>query len=1059
MHDDHRITERRIRRLLDERIRPAIYGPGTPLNVSVHHVDGEPIGVEAAREANYEPCQVGEPWGPAWGTSWFRLTGQVPHELAGRRVEALVDLGFISGQVGFNAEGLVWDEVGPRHGLHPARRWSLVADPAAGGERVDLLVEAAANPFVNMNAPTPLGDVLTAPTTPMYRLTQAEVAALNVEVWHLALEVDFLLRLGWQLDTVGSRKLRILAALSRAADALGLDDVAGRAAAARGELSEVLAAPAVASEHRVTAIGHAHIDTAWLWPLRETRRKCARTFANSLRLIEEDPDYRFGCSQAAQYQWMVDEYPTVAEDISAAVAAGRWVPLGGMWVEADGNLPSGESMARQFLHGQRFFREHYGVTCTETWIPDVFGYPASLPQIFRLGGTDNFVTQKISWNRTNAFPHHTFLWEGLDGTAIPTHFPPADTYNSEIDPGELVPAARRFAERAVAGRSLLAFGHGDGGGGPTREMMARIALASDCEAVPRVEVGSPAEFFASALEELPDPPRWVGELYLEMHRGTYTAQAKTKAGNRRCEGLLREVEWWALAAAGGRPETAYPLAELADLWREVLTLQFHDILPGSSIAWVHREAEEAFARIQRNCERLIDESLGSIARAAGLPGVLLANPAPHDRPGVQVVAWPEETELADGAQRLADGRVAVSADVPAGGWTVVPPGGGASLADEPVAIHSRPGGGGTMSNGLLTLAWDDDGLVTSLVDHRVDGGREVIRPGQRGNVLELSDDLPLEYDAWDLEAYYTNSTVQLLVADGVEVVDEGPLVVALVVRRTFGQSTFTQTLRLSAGSPRVDIDYDIEWAETDKVLKVAWPVDVHTREVASEVQFGHVVRPVHQNTSWDAARFEFCAHRWIDASERGYGVALLNDAKYGHDALDGNLRQTLLTASTYPDPAADRGRHRFTLAVLPHVGDLAEAQVVAEAWRLNNPVRALSLGPGVEQGGDSGDAPGPTAAPKVPVVCSNPGVTVEAAKAAEDGSGDLVIRLAEVHGARARATITLGAPADSLAVCDLLEDELPAGDDRRGGTLAELASPTEVAVELHPFKVLTLRLG
>ncbi|NLH65990.1 MAG: alpha-mannosidase [Candidatus Microthrix parvicella] len=1058
MHDEPHIAERRIRRLLDERIRPVIYGPGAPLAVTAHHVDGEPIGVDEAEAATFAPFSVGDPWGPAWGTTWFRMSGTVPPEMAGRRVEAVVDLGFVTGQVGFNAEGLVWRDGAPLHGLHPARQWSLISADAQGGERANLLVEAAANPFVNFNVTTQAGDVLTAAKSPLYRLARAELAPLNTEVWHLALEIDFLLRLGWQLDTAsGSRKLRLMRALGGAADALDLDDVVGSAAAARAELAEVLAAPAVASEHRTFAIGHAHIDTAWLWPLRETHRKCARSFANSLDLIANDPDYRFGCSQAVQYQWMIDEYPSVAEGIAEAVAADRWVPLGGMWVEADGNLPSGEAMARQFLHGQRFFREHYGVTCREAWIPDVFGYPASLPQIFALGGADAFVTQKISWNRTNTFPHHTFLWEGLDGTTLPTHFPPANTYNSEIDPGELVPAARTFAERAVANTSLLPFGHGDGGGGPTREMMARITLASDLESVPRVAVGSPAEFFAEALAELPDPPRWVGELYLEMHRATYTAQAKTKAGNRRSEALLREVEWWALTATGGGPDDAYPLAELDELRKEMLTLQFHDILPGSSIAWVHREAEDSYGRIIDRCEALIADSLGRVVSAAsGSVNVMLANPAPHPRPGVHVVSWPDGVPHPPGSQLLADGRVAIEADLPAGGWAEP----SSDSAIEPVLVVAAPDGGGTtanrtMTNGLLTLTWDDDGLVTSLVDHRVTGDREVLRSGEGGNVLELSEDLPLEFDAWDLEAYYANSTEALTVADSVEVIDHGPMVASLRITRSHGRSTFTQVVQMVAGSPRIDIAYDIDWAETDKVLKVAWPVDVHTHEVASEIQYGHVVRPVHQNTSWDAARFEFCAHRWIDASERGYGVALLNDAKYGHDALDGTLRQTLLTASTYPDPAADKGRHHFTLAVLPHLGDLAEGEVVTEGWRLNNPVRAA---PVAGASGDSGATSGSQAvAPAPPVTCEIPGVTIEAAKAAEDGSGDLVVRLAEVHGARVSGTITLGAPARSVQVCDLLEDELSAVDGRRDGTEAQLMGDTVVEVTLHPFKVLTLR--
>ena len=504
--------------------------------------------------------------------------------------------------------------------------------PAA--TRVDLYVEAAANPDMTGGwawAPTPLGDPATAGDDPLYRLGAVELAELDVDVWTLIQDIWTLTGLVEALPGDLPRRAEVLRALERAVDAVDPDAVAATAAAGRAELAEVLGRPAYASAHRVYAVGHAHIDSAWLWPVRETVRKVTRTFANALQLMDRDEEFVFAASSAQQYAWVRDHQPELFARIRKRAAEGRFVPVGGMWVESDTNMPGGEALARQLVYGAAFFRDELGVESDGVWLPDSFGYSAALPQIAAAAGRRWLLTQKISWNDTNRFPHHTFAWEGIDGTRILTHFPPVDTYNAELSGGELARAQRQFAEKGRANTSLVPFGWGDGGGGPTREMLAAAHRTRDLEGSPTVRVARPTEFFAAAAAEYPAPPVWVGELYLEYHRGTYTTQARTKRGNRRSEHLLREAELWATTAAV-RAGADYPVETLRRCWETVLLQQFHDILPGTSIAWVHRQAEREYARVAEELETVIADALTLLVG----PGdrELAANAGPYAVDGV-----------------------------------------------------------------------------------------------------------------------------------------------------------------------------------------------------------------------------------------------------------------------------------------------------------------------------------------------------------------------------------------------------------------------------------------
>ncbi|MEV6423645.1 glycoside hydrolase family 38 C-terminal domain-containing protein [Streptomyces sp. NPDC051662] len=1008
MHDDRKLVEARLERVLRERIRPAVHPVTTPLAVEIWSTAGEPVPVAEGLAAPTVPIAPGTPWGLPWGTSWFKVTGSVPAEWSGRTVEAVLDLGFTPRTPGFQCEGLVYRPDGtPVKGLHPRNAYVRVGSPVTGGEQVHWHIEAASNPDLDGSGvpfqPTPMGDKATAGEAPQYVLGEMRLVVFDETVWNLVMDLEVLGELMVELPLDGARRWEILRAVGRALDAVDLQDVNGTAQAARDELAGVLAAPATPAAHRISAVGHAHIDSAWLWPLRETVRKVARTASNMTALLDEEPDFVFAMSQAQQFAWIKEHRPEVYARVTKAVAEGRFVPTGGMWVESDTNMPGSEAMARQFVHGKRFFLEEFGIESDEAWLPDTFGFAAGLPQIIRAAGATRLLTQKISWSRTNSFPHHTFSWEGIDGSRVFTHFPPVDSYNCEMAGRQIAHAARNFKEKGVATRSLAPTGYGDGGGGTTREMVAKAARMRSLEGAATVEWEAPADFFAKAEAEYPDPPVWVGELYLELHRATLTSQAGTKRGNRRSESLLTEAELWA-ATAAARADMPYPYEELDRIWKTVLLHQFHDILPGSSIAWVHREARETYARLAAELEGIIAGAQRALAGDAPGGAELVFNSAPHAR-----------------------------GSVPAGGASVL------TAQGDAVSPVPREGGGYVLANGLLRVEIDGRGLVVSAYDRVTD--REAIAPGQAANLLQLHPDFPNQWDAWDVDAFYRNVGSDLTEVARLDV--EGT---SVRVERVFGASRVTQLLSVPADAKRLDIDTEVDWHETERFLKLAFPLDVKADRYASETQFGHVYRPTHQNTSWEWAKFEACNHRFVHIDEPGWGVAVVNDATYGHDVTrtvrtgpdagtTTTVRASLLRAPRYPDPETDQGVHRFRHALVPGatIGD-----AVREGHRANLPERRVT---------------GSAAAAVAPLVTTdNDAVVVSAVKLADDRSGDLVVRLYEAHGGRARATVRIDAFATDRAVTtDLLERPLA---DAEPPTAADGG----VVLALHPFQMVTLRL-
>jgi len=839
-----------------------------PLTVEQWDLDGEPLPVPEALAAlpdRVRPAAVGDGWAPAWGTTWFRLRGQVPDAWAGRPVDVVVDLGYDGWGPGFQAEGLIVTPTGqPVVGLHPRRQRYPAWLEAGAGWPIEVLVEAAANPSAG---PGERGtDPVARSAGPVYRLARADLAVPDLAVAALALDLDVCATLLAVNDS--SRGVSRLADDARVADVSAAVTAACDlveagtpefVAAARAALAAVLAVPAPDDAPRLSLVVHAHHDTAWMWPIRETQRKAVRTYANVLALMNEDDGLTFAGSQALHGQWIRERHPDMWDRVRRRAREGRWVPVGGMWVESDVLLASGESLARQLLHGQRFFADELGREARTGWLPDCFGFTPALPQLLAQAGIGSFLTQKLSWNDTNRFPHRSFWWEGLDGTRVLCHFPTVDTYNADLATHDLLMVTRTDDRHRHHPESLAPLGYGDGGGGPTREMLERASRMRSVLGLPRTEHVDPDTFFERLREhDAAEPlPVWRGDLYLETHRGVWTSQRETKAGDARGDEALRETETWC-ATAAVLAGAAYPYDALDALWKRHLVLEFHDILPGSSIGRVHREAEAEHAAVLRETLALRDAALAALGAT------------PVERPPTYAV--PSTT---------------------AHGIT-------------------------SLENGLLRARFDERGRLVSLLD--LVASRELVAPGETLGAVRLHRDLPQYFDAWNIDRDAIDAFETVDDADAVEARGDG-----LRVVRTFGESTAALTWRLPLGEARLEVEVAVDWHEDGRLFALAWPLDLRTAHVTAGVQNGLLDRPLHANTSWERARFEDWFHGYLHLAEGSYGVALVTADAHGYGATsepraDGGtttvLRTSLLRAPAYPDPVADRGRHVQRLALL-----------------------------------------------------------------------------------------------------------------------------------------------
>ncbi|MEO8286085.1 MAG: alpha-mannosidase [Chloroflexota bacterium] len=868
------------------------------------------------------------------------------------------------------------------------------------------------------------------------------------------------LREGWQSERFAASAYAALDFLEAASD-----HELKRPEPAAGEASEVM-------QPRVVSTGHAHLDVAWLWPLWRTRQKVAHTVANALHLMERYPEYRFSMSQPQVYDFLKHDDPQLYARLKKAVAEGRIEPVGMMWLEVDCNIASGESLVRQLSFGARYFAEEFGDINHVVWLPDVFGYSAALPQLMRSCGISCFMTTKISWNQFNRIPVDTFRWRGIDGTEVLAHFVtatsdplghPADpqsyTYNGHMTAAEVTGLWKHYRQKDVNNELLYLYGYGDGGGGPTEEMLETARLFEDLPGFPQIVPGRVDDYFKSLYERVwdnPDLPTWVGELYLELHRGTYTSQARNKQANRASELLYREAEWlnaWAstLGAANRQPD-------LNEGWKLILLNQFHDILPGSSIAPVYVESQQQYAEVQRigqdvsmGAASVIAASGEAAAESGDKSGFAVFNSLPWERndalrmpltPGMTAQSLSDDgARLTQVVEEVADEQsLLVEIDTPSYGYSVLTtnqttqPDAEATRADTsvkrtPTLVAQRT----TLQNDELRLELDDNGEIASLYDLRC--GREVIAEGQRGNRLVAYEDRPLAWEAWDVDIFYEEKPYPVQDIADWRIAEEGPVRAAVEITRKLGSSTIRQRICLWRSSRRVDFITEIDWQERQTLLRALFPLGINASRATCEIQFGAVERPTHRNTSWDMARFEVPAHRWVDLSEGNYGVALLNDGKYGHSLHDNVLGLSLLKGAIFPDPNADRGIHRFTYSLLPHAGDWREAQVVRRAYELNAPLRAVP----VQR----------THAVERVSFLSTPSdhIVIETVKVAEDGDG-LIIRLYEAHNQRGHAVLRFLRPVTRAEEVDLLERKtVPV--DVEGGL---------VSLDIRPFEVKTLRV-
>jgi alpha-mannosidase len=798
----------------------------------------------------------------------------------------------------------------------------------------------------------------------------------------------------------------------------------------------------------IVGTGHAHIDVAWLWTLAQVRRKSGRTFHTVLRLMEQFPDYHFTQSQPQLYDYVRQDYPELFEGIKKRVADKRWEPVGGMWVEADCNISGPESLARQFLLGREFFTNHFGEDSDSPvlWLPDVFGYAWNLPQLIKEAGLEYFFTIKIGWSQYNRLPYDSFWWQGLDGTQVLTHFsttkevgsPYASTYNANASPTEVMGTWINFQQKEIDQELLMSFGYGDGGGGPNREMLENIREFADFPGTPRMKQGSVGDFFRKLEKEHGDElPTWNGELYLEIHRGTYTTQSRNKRANRKSEFLLHDAEFLASMASLTDPNYAYPAETFHKAWEVVCLNQFHDIIPGSSINAVYVDSQQQYGEIRQMAQTAADSAIAALGGKLG-GDILIANPTSFARQDLAFYAG----SITDGQRvETADGS-ALPVQLTTGGIWIAP-------ADLPpytvsalkISTGARPAAdtGLTVSptlleNRFIRVELDKNGDITRIFDKT--NQREVLPKGAVANQWQAFEDRPVNWDAWDVDIFYDDKMWTSDPAQSVQVVEAGPLRGTLEIRRRIVGNDYVQRISLAYNSPRLDFDTDIDWRQRHMLLKVAFPVDVLSPAATYEIQWGNVQRPTHRNTSWDWARFETCAQKWVDLSERDFGVSVLNDCKYGHDIYGNVIRISLLRSPTYPDPEADQGQHHFAYSLLPHSGDWSTA-TAAEAYALNDPlIVAQSKG---------GAAAQPTASSLV--AADQPNIIIETVKRAEDGNG-LIVRLYESQRQRGPVTLRTSFQVKDAWLSNILEENQEK---------AEVAGEG-VKLFVKPYQIVTLRI-
>ncbi|KAL6715849.1 Glycoside hydrolase, 38 vacuolar alpha mannosidase [Lecanora helva] len=1020
---------------------------------------------QEATSHEFERTHVGEAFGPSWSTHWIKVQLKVPSSL--QKKEHL-ELHWDAGN-----EGLIWSEDGiPLQGLtgNGDRIEWILPDSFRDGKFHTFYIEMACN---GMFGNAPGGDSIQPPNPNKYfTLFKAEIVAVNLEARQLY--IDF-----W---IVGDAAREFPENSWESHEALQLcNKVMDTFEAAGGSQDSIIECRKILSkyigdvnsskvydtdrDHLIYAIGNCHIDTCWLWPWAETKRKIARSFANQCDLIDRYPEHRFVASQAQQYKWLEQLYPAVFDRVKSRVKSGQFQPIGGSWVEHDTNMPSGESLSRQFLYGQRFFESHFGERCRTFWLPDTFGYSTQLPQVSRLAGMSRFFTQKLSWNNINIFPHSTFKWVSLDGSQVICHMAPANTYTADAHFGDVSRSLSQNKSMDQDATSLLAFGKGDGGGGPTWEHLEKLrrcrGMSDTTGLLPRVKMGDSVEDFFDRLERKAESGTkfvtWYGELYLELHRGTYTSQANNKWNNRKTELMLHDIEYLATLATIKDRSYKYPKKDLDDIWENTLLCQFHDCLPGSAIEMCYDDSDELYDYGFKTGKKLMKDALsvlGFKSDASYEKGDTYCAINTLPWPRMEFVRIPDKTKISapgPSTYALVNGGPGITNFCP---WPDSDP--------EPMtSIKEVRKGVFQLENNLYKIEVEG-GSITSIWDFQAD--REIVPKGAKANQLVIFDDKPLYWQAWDVEVYHLETRTELPPGTS-RIVENGAFRVSLETETRISENSWIKTtISLSTAfsdgsgdnSPAyIEMTSEVEWRETMKFLKVEFPVDITNTEASYETQYGIIRRPTHYNTSWDMAKFEVCCHKWADLSENGYGVSILNDSKYGFATSGNVMRLSLLRAPKAPDAHADMGRHHIRYAIFPHSGPL-DHRTVRTARNFNTPLQLIS-------------APRSTVFDsKIESLFSSlqlqgsPALVLDTIKRGEDDEdvsrGELavrkgrsvIVRIYESLGGKARGEIRTGElEVQRVWKCNLLEDD--------GEELA-IGEEGEVEVELRAFEVATFRL-
>ncbi len=994
-------------------------------------VTSEQLPVNAALRRKFRTMPEGTPWGGAWEYGWFKGSFRLP---AGARGQNIV---FRYGQEhktwvtrsGGDARVLVnGRETGEIDWAHPEVPLTHRGVPGTT-YKIMMEVYAGHGPYVWHVGPLPEG-MAPIPEIPARQLT-VEPCSFGIweeEIFQAWMDVQTLFLLRDNLDPDSMRVAEIdegLKAFTVKVDLeLPHEAMMRTIRAGRRVLQPLLACRNGSTAPDFYCFGHSHIDVAWLWPLQETERKVARTFSTQLGLMREYPEFRFLQSQAYLYRIVKQKYPALYREIKAAVRRGQFIPEGGMWVEADTNVTGGESLIRQFMHGLRFFKEEFGVDSKLMWLPDVFGYSGAIPQLIKGCGLEYFSTHKIFWtyNGGDPFPYNTFLWEGIDGTRVLSHI--HNDYNSPTDPATLIQRWKMLAQKEGTRRRLIPFGHGDGGGGVTRTHLEYLRRQRDLEGAPKTRMSHPVDFFVDEKRDHKHLPVYVGELYYQAHRGTYTTQARTKRGNRTSEFALRSAECWgAVAQALGK--IRYPVSVMEDAWKDVLLNQFHDIIPGSSIERVYREAEALYGKVLQTVERITNKTCRSLVKSSN-GSVTAFNSLSWERMALVPVpaAW-KGAEDADGCalpvQRI-DGVNRVLATLPSCGWATVRQGKAVTIDGGPLIDGNR------MENEHLRVRFNDRGEIVSLKD-KASGEEFVAGPM---NALRMYRDNPRGWEAWDVDSNYACMPVPLDQPATLRVVARGPLAVVMRVERKINKSKVVQDIWLCRGSRRLEFRTRVDWREQHKLLKVEFPTGIHANEALHEIQFGHIARPNHRSRPFDADRFEVCNQKWTALCEANRGVAVLNDCKYGVNVDGGSINLTLLRAPKAPDATADQGMQEFTYAVHAWRGGWMDSRVVREGYELNTPVEVVP--------GDGG---------RVSWFTLDAGnIVIDTVKPAEDGSGDLVVRLYETKRTATTCCLTTALPIRKVVETNLLEVAVRAMAVSKG----------MVNLAFKPFEIKTLRI-